>query len=397
MSRPDSGHQPFSLETLAIHAGQDPETMTGAVTVPIFQTSTYAQEALGKPRLGYEYSRTDNPTRKAYEECLAALEGARFGIAFASGMAAINNCMYLLQSGDEVLVSDDVYGGTFRFFTKVMSKFGVKAHFVNTSDGAQVEKHLSPRVKLVWLESPTNPLLKLTDIAAICRLAKAAGALVVVDNTFMSPVFQRPLELGADIVMHSATKYLGGHSDLVGGVLATNSEEINQQMRFHQNSVGAIPGPFDCWLALRGLKTLAVRMQAHQKNAQEIARFLEQHPAVRRVIYPGLASHPQHLLARQQMHGFGGMISFEIKGGLEEARVLVESTKLFLLAESLGGVESLIELPAIMTHASIPAERRQEMGIADGLIRISVGIENVQDLQADLQQALAKAVQGISV
>lgn len=397
MSRPDSGHQPFSLETLAIHAGQDPETMTGAVTVPIFQTSTYAQEALGKPRLGYEYSRTDNPTRKAYEECLAALEGARFGIAFASGMAAINNCMYLLQSGDEVLVSDDVYGGTFRFFTKVMSKFGVKAHFVNTSDVAQVEKHLSPRVKLVWLESPTNPLLKLTDIAAICRLAKAAGALVVVDNTFMSPVFQRPLELGADIVMHSATKYLGGHSDLVGGVLATNSEEINQQMRFHQNSVGAIPGPFDCWLALRGLKTLAVRMQAHQKNAQEIARFLEQHPAVRRVIYPGLASHPQHLLARQQMHGFGGMISFEIKGGLEEARVLVESTKLFLLAESLGGVESLIELPAIMTHASIPAERRQEMGIADGLIRISVGIENVQDLQADLQQALAKAVQGISV
>ena len=384
----------YSLETLAIHAGQDPEAMTGAVTVPIFQTSTYAQEGLGKPRQGYEYSRTDNPTRKAYEQCFAALEGARFGIAFASGMAATNNCMYLLNSGDEVLVSDDVYGGTFRFFTKVMSKFGVRAHFVNTSDLAAVEKHLNPKIKLVWIESPTNPLLKLTDIAAVCRLAKSHGALVVVDNTFMSPAFQRPLELGADIVMHSATKYLGGHSDLVGGVLATNSEDINQQMRFHQNAVGAIPGPFDCWLALRGLKTLAVRMQAHARNAQAIAQFLEAHPAVRKVIYPGLASHPQHALAQKQMHGFGGMISFEIKGGLEEAKTLVESTHLFLLAESLGGVESLIELPAIMTHASIPAERRHEMGIADGLIRISVGIENIDDLKADLGQALAKAVSG---
>lgn len=382
----------YFLETLAIHAGQDPEAMTGAVTVPIFQTSTYAQEALGKPRLGYEYSRTDNPTRKAYEECLAALEGAAYGIAFASGMAATNNCMYLLQSGDEVLVSDDVYGGTFRFFTKVMSKFGVRAHFVNTSDLAEVEKHLSPKIKLVWLESPTNPLLKLTDIRAVCKLAHAAGAKVVVDNTFMSPVFQRPLELGADIVMHSATKYLGGHSDLVGGVLATNDAEINASMRFHQNAVGAIPGPFDCWLALRGLKTLAVRMQAHARNALHIAEFLEAHPGVRRVIYPGLKSHPQHALAQTQMHGFGGMISFEIKGGLEEARTLVESTRLFLLAESLGGVESLIELPAIMTHASIPAERRQEMGIADGLIRISVGIENAADLQGDLEQALARAV-----
>lgn len=382
----------YALETLAIHAGQDPEAMTGAVTVPIFQTSTYAQEALGKPRLGYEYSRTDNPTRKAYEQCLAALEGARFGIAFASGMAAINNCMYLLQSGDEVLVSDDVYGGTFRFFTKVMSKFGVKAHFVNTSDLGQVERALTGAIKLVWLESPTNPLLKLTDIAAVCKLAHARGALVVVDNTFMSPAFQRPLELGADIVMHSATKYLGGHSDLVGGVLATNSEEINQTMRFHQNSVGAIPGPFDCWLALRGLKTLAIRMQAHERNALAIAQYLEGHPAVARVIYPGLASHPQHDLAKKQMKGFGGMISFEIKGGLEEARVLLESTRLFLLAESLGGVESLIELPAIMTHASIPTERRHEMGIADGLIRISVGIENVEDLKADLAQALTLAL-----
>lgn len=382
----------YSLETLAIHAGQDPEAMTGAVTVPIFQTSTYAQEALGKPRQGYEYSRTDNPTRKAYEQCLAALEGARYGVAFASGMATTNNCMYLLKSGDEVLVSDDVYGGTFRFFTKVMSKFGITAHFVNTSDLAAVEKALTPKIKLVWIESPTNPLLKLTDIRAVCKLAKAAGALVVVDNTFMSPAFQRPLELGADIVMHSATKYLGGHSDLVGGVLATNSAEINETMRFHQNAVGAIPGPFDCWLALRGLKTLGVRMAAHARNAQAIAEYLEAHSAVRRVIYPGLSSHPQHALARTQMHGFGGMISFEIKGGLDEARTLVESTKLFLLAESLGGVESLIELPAIMTHASIPAERRREMGIADGLIRISVGIENVEDLKQDLEQALSLAL-----
>ncbi len=382
----------YHLETLAIHAGQDPEAMTGAVNVPIFQTSTYAQEGLGQPRLGYEYSRTNNPTRQAYEQCLAALEGARHGIAFASGMATTNNCMYLLKSGDEVLVSDDVYGGTFRFFTKVMSKFGVKANFVNTSDLGAVEKGLNSKIKMVWIESPTNPLLKLTDIRAVCKLAKANGSLVVVDNTFMSPAFQRPLELGADIVMHSATKYLGGHSDLVGGILATNSDEIAAEMRFHQNAVGAIPGPFDCFLALRGLKTLAVRMQAHARNAQAIAEYLEAHSAVRQVIYPGLASHPQAALAKSQMTGPGGMISFEIKGGMDEAKTLVESTRLFLLAESLGGVESLIEVPATMTHASIPRDRRLEMGIADGLIRLSVGIENTQDLIDDLEQALKKAV-----
>lgn len=382
----------YHLETLAIHAGQDPEAMTGAVNVPIFQTSTYAQEGLGQPRLGYEYSRTNNPTRQAYEQCLAALEGARHGIAFASGMATTNNCMYLLKSGDEVLVSDDVYGGTFRFFTRVMSKFGVKANFVNTSDLGAVEKGLNSKIKMVWIESPTNPLLKLTDIRAVCKLAKANGSLVVVDNTFMSPAFQRPLELGADIVMHSATKYLGGHSDLVGGILATNSNEIAAEMRFHQNAVGAIPGPFDCFLALRGLKTLAVRMQAHARNAQAIAEYLEAHSAVRQVIYPGLASHPQAALAKSQMTGPGGMISFEIKGGMDEAKTLVESTRLFLLAESLGGVESLIEVPATMTHASIPRDRRLEMGIADGLIRLSVGIENTQDLIDDLEQALKKAV-----
>ena len=380
------------LETLAIHAGQDPESMTGAVTVPIFQTSTYAQEGLGKPRLGYEYSRTDNPTRRAYETCFASLEGARFAVAFASGMATTNNCMYLLQSGDEVVLSDDVYGGTYRFFTKVMDKFGVKAHFVDATDLGNIKAAMNPRVKMVWIESPTNPLLKLTDIAAVSQIAKANGAYLVVDNTFMSPVFQQPLKLGADIVVHSATKYIGGHSDLVGGILVTNSEEINQSMRFHQNAVGAIPGPFDCWLAMRGLKTLAIRMKAHQENANRIAQWLESHPQVVRVVYPGLPSHPQHELAKRQMLGFGGMISFEIRGGLEEAQRLVESTKLFLLAESLGGVESLIELPAIMTHASIPVDRRHAMGIADGLVRISVGIENVDDLLADLGPAIALAV-----
>lgn len=380
------------LETLAIHAGQDPEAMTGAVTVPIYQTSTYAQEALGKPRLGYEYSRTANPTRNAYEECFAALEGARFGLAFASGMATTNNCMYLLRSGDEVVLSDDVYGGTYRFFTRVMEKFGVKAHFVDATNLDNLRNALNPRVKMIWLESPTNPLLKLTDVAAVAEIAKAQKACLVVDNTFMSPVFQQPLSLGADIVVHSATKYVGGHSDLVGGIMVTNSEEIHETMRFHQNAVGAIPGPFDCWLAMRGLKTLAIRMKAHQENALHLANWLENHPQVARVVYPGLASHPQHELARRQMRGFGGMISFEIKGGLEEARRLVENTRLFLLAESLGGVESLIEVPATMTHASIPADRRRAMGIADGLIRISVGIENVQDLQKDLEQAIQLAI-----
>lgn len=382
----------MNFETLAIHAGQDPEPMTGAVTVPIFQTSTYCQESLGNPRMGFEYSRTDNPTRRAYEACFAALEGAKHALAFASGMATTNNCMYLLKSGDEVILSDDVYGGTYRFFTKVMDRFGVKSHFVDATNLDNIKNAVNANTKMVWLETPTNPLLKLTDIVAVSKIAKAAGAYLVVDNTFMSPAFQNPLALGADIVVHSATKYIGGHSDLVGGIMATNNEEIFKTMKFHQNAVGAIPGPFDCWLAMRGLKTLGIRMQAHQANALKLAHWLEQHPQVANVIYPGLASHPQHALAKTQMKGFGGMISFEIKGGLPEAKKFVESTKLFLLAESLGGVESLIELPAVMTHASIPVDRRHAMGISDGLIRISVGIEHYDDLQADLQQALQVAV-----
>lgn len=378
----------YSFETLAIHAGQEPEATTGAVVVPIFQTSTYAQESLGNPRLGYDYSRADNPTRKAYEDCIAALENAKYGTAYSSGMGAINNCMYLLKTGDEVIVGDDVYGGTYRFFTRVMDGFGITARFINTSDLGAVEAAFTSKTKMLWVETPTNPLLKLSDLSALAALSRAKGAYMVVDNTFMSPYFQKPLDLGAHIVVHSATKYLGGHSDVIGGALVTNDERIHERMKFCQKSVGAVPGPFDCWLTLRGIKTLAIRMRQHEANAMSIAQWLEQHPEVERVIYPGLPSHPHHELAKRQMTGFGGMVSFVVKGGLEKARTVLEGTKLFLLAESLGGVESLIEHPAIMTHASIPPERRQEIGISDGLIRLSVGIEAVEDLQRDLECAL---------
>lgn len=381
----------YSFETLAIHAGQEPEPTTGAVVVPIFQTSTYAQEGLGKPKLGYDYSRADNPTRKAYEDCIAALENGKFGTAYSSGMGAINNCMYLLKSGDEVIVGDDVYGGTFRFFTQVMDGFGIKAKFIDTTNVDAVAAALTPETKMIWVETPTNPLLKLSDLRGLAKLAKSKGAYMVVDNTFMSPYFQKPLDLGADIVIHSATKYLGGHSDVVGGALVTNDEKIHERMKFCQKSVGAIPGPFDSWLTLRGIKTLAVRMKQHQENASKLAEWLENHPQVEKAIYPGLASHPHHQLAKEQMSGFGGMVSFVIRGGLEAARIVLENTKVFFLAESLGGVESLIEHPAIMTHASIPKERRDEIGISDGLIRLSVGIEAYEDLKADLEQAFKLA------
>ena len=383
MSKPTYG-----FETLAIHAGQEPEATTGAVVVPIFQTSTYVQEGLGKPKLGYDYSRADNPTRKAYEDCIAALENGRFGTSYGSGMGAINNCMYLLKSGDEVIVGDDTYGGTFRFFTQVMDSFGIVPRFVDTTDLSTVEAAFTDKTRMVWVETPSNPLLKLSDLRALAELSRSRNAYLVVDNTFMSPYFQKPLDLGAHIVVHSATKYLGGHSDVIGGVLVTNDEAIHERMKFCQKSVGAIPGPFDAWLTLRSLKTLAIRMRAHEENAGKLARFLEAHPQVERTIYPGLASHPHHELAKQQMSGFGGMISFVAKGGLEKARHILESTKIFALAESLGGVESLIEHPAIMTHASIPKERREEIGVHDGLIRLSVGIETYQDLENDLAQAL---------
>jgi len=376
--------------TRAIHAGQAPDPTTGAVVVPIYQTSTFAQDALGKHR-GYEYSRTGNPTRAALEQCIAALEGGAHGLAFASGMAAEATVMQLLKPGDHTLAVDDLYGGSYRLFRRVLEPMGLTFSFVDGSDLGAVEKAMTGRTRMVWVESPTNPLLKLVDINAVSKLAHARQALLVADNTFMSPYFQRPLALGADIVVHSATKYLGGHSDVIGGTLVVNRDDLFERLAFLQNAVGGVPGPMDAWLVLRGLKTLAIRMREHDRNARLVAAFLSEHPKVARVFYPGLPKNPQRELAQRQMSGFGGMISFEVKGGLEPARRVVERTQLFTLAESLGGVESLIELPAVMTHASIPTETRRAHGVADGLVRISVGIEDVADLISDLDRALAQA------
>ena len=374
--------------TRAIHAGQDPDPQTGAVMTPIYQTSTYAQASPGVHR-GYEYSRTDNPTRTAYQACVAALEGGKHALAFASGLATTNAIIQSLKAGDHVVCCDDVYGGTFRIFDKVFRNHGIDFTFVDLSDLKKAEAAFKPNTKLIWMETPTNPMLKILDIAALCQLAKSKGALSVVDNTFMSSYFQKPLQLGADIVVHSVTKYMNGHSDVVGGILVTNSTELHTKLKFLQNAVGAVPAPMDCFLVMRGLKTLHVRMERHAQNAMAIARHLEKHPAIQKVIYPGLESHPQHGIAKKQMSGFGGMITFFIKGGLPEARKFLEKVKLFTLAESLGGVESLIEHPAIMTHASIPAETRKELGIHDNLIRMSVGIEDLADLIGDLDQALS--------
>jgi len=375
------------FETLAIHAGQAPEPRTGAVMMPIFQTSTYAQKSPGE-HSGYEYSRTQNPTRHAYEACVAALEGAKYGLAFASGVATIDSIMHTLSAGDHVVSCDDVYGGTFRLFDKIYRRHGVDIDFVDLSDLKKAEAAFRPNTKMLWMETPTNPMLKVLDIEKLSKLARDRGAVSVVDNTFMSPYFQTPLALGADVVMHSVTKYMNGHSDVIGGALATNRKDLYDQYQFIQNSAGAVPGPVDCFLVMRGLKTLPVRMQRHEENAKRIASYLESHKNVDRVIYPGLASHPQHEIARKQMKGFGGMITFFIRGGLPEARAFLEKVQLFTLAESLGGVESLIEHPAIMTHASVPAETRKELGIHDNLIRISVGIENIDDLLEDLENAL---------
>ncbi len=385
MQHSDLLHSGFG--TLAIHAGQPPEATTGAVMTPIFQTSTYVQESPGKHR-GYEYSRTDNPTRTAYQACVAALEGAQHALAFSSGLATTDAILHTLRTGDHVVSCDDVYGGTFRIFDKVFKKMGIEFSFVDLSDLKQAEAAFRPNTKLLWMETPTNPMLKILDIQALSSLAKKRGVRTVVDNTFMSSYFQKPLQLGADIVVHSVTKYMNGHSDVVGGVLATNSAELYSELKFLQNAVGAVPAPMDCFLVMRGLKTLHVRMERHEKNAIELAKFLEAHPKVERVIYPGLESHPQHALARKQMSGFGGMITFFLKGDLAAARRFLESVKLFSLAESLGGVESLIEHPAIMTHASIPPETRKLLGIHDNLIRVSTGIEDLADLKTDLEQAL---------
>lgn len=380
----------FGFETLAIHAGQKPDPSTGAIMTPVYLTSTYVQSSPGQHK-GYEYSRTSNPTRTAYEQCLAELEGGQYGFAFSSGCAATTTVMHLLKKGDHVLANDDMYGGTFRLFDKVLKNNGLEFTFANLTNPRNLEPAIQPNTKMIWLETPTNPLLRLVDIKAICEVARKKNILVAVDNTFMSPYFQRPLELGADIVVHSATKYIGGHSDVVGGAAVVSRKDLAERLAFLSNSMGAVASPFDSFLCLRSLKTLALRMRAHAENAMAVASHLEKHPKVEGVVYPGLPSHPQHDLARKQMFGFGGMITMHIKGGLEAARAFLENLKVFSLAESLGGVESLVEHPAIMTHASVPPETRKALGIDDSLIRLSVGVESLPDLIDDLDSAL-KAV-----
>jgi cystathionine beta-lyase/cystathionine gamma-synthase len=374
------------LATRAVHAGQEPEPLAGAVTTPIFQTSTYVQEALGRNK-GFEYARTSNPTRQALERNVAALEGGMHGFAFGSGMGAIHATLTLLSAGDHVVSGENVYGGTYRLMDRVMSRQGLAFSFVDTSDTAAVERAIGPQTKLLFCETPTNPMMRLADLAALGSLAASRNLVFVVDNTFATPVFQRPFDFGADVIVHSTTKYLNGHSDMVGGLAVVKRDDLAEQLAFIQKSVGAVPGPFDCWLALRGTKTLAVRMRQHDENGRRIAQWLAADQRVQRVYYPGLPSHPQHDLACRQMKGFGGMISLET-GSLERARRMVASTKLFALAESLGGVESLIGHPATMTHAAVPKALRDAMGLTDGLVRLSVGIEDVDDLIEDLDQAL---------
>ena len=378
----------MGFATTAIHTGSEPDEATGSVTVPIYQTSTYAQESLGKHK-GYEYARTHNPTRSALERNIAALEGARFGFAFASGMAAIDATLRLVKKDEHVIVSDNTYGGTARLFNRILSNYGITFDYVDTSDALNVEAAIKPNTKMVFLETPTNPIMTVTDLKEVSEISHRAGARVVCDNTFMSPYLQRPLELGCDIVVHSTTKYLNGHSDGVGGIVVLNDEQDAEWIGFVQNSAGAILSPFDSWLVMRGTKTLALRMEQHDKSGRAVAAFLEEHPKVQKVYYPGSASHPQHALARRQQHGFGGMVAFDV-GSLEAARTVLESVKLCTLAESLGGVETLISHPATMTHASVDEAKRERLGITDGLVRISVGIEDTDDIIADLDQALDK-------
>ena len=387
MTRRRNDYKAMRFATRAIHAGQEPEPATGAITPPIYQTSTFAQSAPGIHK-GYDYSRTDNPTRTALQEALASLESAEYGLAFSSGMGATTTILLLLKQGDHVISSRDVYGGTYRIFRRVFENFGLRFSFVETSDVRQIERAVTRRTRLLWVESPTNPLLRITDIRAAAEVAHRHRALCVVDNTFASPFFQQPLRLGADLAVHSTTKYIGGHADVVGGAVCLNDSAIYERLKFLQNAAGATPSPFDCFLTLRGIKTLALRMREQERNAMQIAAFLRDHPRVRRVYYPGLAEHPGHQIAVAQMSGFSGMVSFEVKGGLAEARRALKRLKIFKIAESLGGVESLVELPAIMTHASIPKDERKKAGLDDGLIRLSVGIEDVEDLLADLKRGL---------
>jgi cystathionine gamma-lyase len=378
----------LAFQSRVVHAGQEPDPLTGAVMQPIYQTSTYAQESPGVHK-GFVYARGHNPTRFAYERCIADLENGARGFAFASGMAAISTALELFPAGSHVVAMDDVYGGTYRLFERVRkSSAALSVSYVDLGKAENFEAAIRPETKLVWIETPTNPMLKIVDIEAIARIAKRRGIVVGCDNTFASPYCQRPLDFGADIVMHSATKYISGHSDVIGGLLVVNDKEIGERLQFLQNSVGAIQGPFDSYLALRGVKTLAVRLERHCASALALAEWLEAHKAIERVAYPGLKSHPGHEVAKRQMDAFGGMLTIYLKGGLDAARTMLERVELFTLAESLGGVESLIEHPGVMTHASIPPERRKELGVDDSLVRLSVGIESLDDLQADLDQAL---------
>ncbi|WP_250633178.1 trans-sulfuration enzyme family protein [Pinirhizobacter soli] len=388
MAKKKSAARPLGLGTRAIHAGQSPDPSTGAIMTPIYATSTYVQSSPGKHQ-GYEYSRTQNPTRMAYERCVAALEGGMAGFAFGSGLGAASTVLDLLDSGSHVIAMDDLYGGTYRLFERVRRRSaGLDFTFLDLNDLSAVKAAIRPETRMIWAETPTNPMLKLVDLAKLGAFARKHGLILVVDNTFCSPMLQRPLETGAHLVLHSATKYLNGHSDMVGGIVVAGDAEMAERMGFLQNSVGAIAGPFDSFLAMRGLKTLHLRMRAHCESAMELAKWLEKHPAVERVIYPGLKSHAQHGLAKRQMDGFGGIISMEVKGGLKKARQMLERCELFALAESLGGVESLIEHPAIMTHASIPAANRKRLGISDSLVRLSVGVEDLADLKTELEAAL---------
>jgi cystathionine beta-lyase/cystathionine gamma-synthase len=389
MTRVSDDDLKAGFATRAIHAGQRPDPSTGAIMTPVYQTSTYVQQGLGQHR-GFEYARTRNPTRDALEQNLAALEGARHGFAFASGTAATDVVLKLLSAGDHVVAGENLYGGTHRLMTQVFARLGLTFSFVDTRDPSLVSRALTPATKMVFVETPTNPLMRITDLAGIADLARRQDTLIAVDNTFATPCFQQPIELGADLVLHSTTKYLNGHSDMVGGAVLCNRDDLATRLQFLQNASGAVPGPLDCWLTLRGTKTLAVRMRQHDASARRIATWLEGHAAVTRVYYPGLPSHPQHDLACRQMKGFGGMISIEL-GSLARARAMVETTRIFALAESLGGVESLIGHPVSMTHASVPREMRERMGLTDGLVRLSVGIEDTDDLIADLDQALRKA------
>jgi len=377
----------MKFDTKVVQSGMTPDPTTGAIVPPIYQTATYVLEEVGKDK-GFDYTRSSNPTRQVMEEILADLDGGKFGVAFASGMSAVDSCMKLLKAGDHVICSDDVYGGVSRHFNQILVNYDLHFTYVDSSDPANIENAIQANTKLIWVETPTNPLLKITDLEAVGKIAKKHNILFGVDSTFATPVFLRPLEFGADLVMHSTTKYLSGHNQLIGGVVITNREDLFDSLKFVQKTIGAVPGPFDCWLTILGIKTLDLRMKKHDSNAQTVAEFLEAHPKVSSVTYPGLSSHPSHEIAKKQMSGFSGMISFELNGGIPAGKTVMNSVKLAKLAESLGAVETMITHPATMTHADVPKKEREARGLTDGLVRISVGIENPDDIIADLKQAL---------